>query len=256
MLVVERRYLFYRIKDIYFCEDPFDVDGCDSVAFFNCKNGMDGGDFNRLEAITSIIDLTRDLDAIWADMDKKSTQYEIRRAEREGCSIQVNKHFDEFYRLNQSLQRNKGITPSLGTGISLPCMKSYGTLFTAENGGEMLGGHLYLEDARHIRLWFSASRRLDVDRETAALIGRANRRLHWEAMKYARAKGIAEFDWGGLWPEAVAAEDTLKRNINSFKRSFGGVTVTGCNYSKAYSRLLRLARQSYHLSSHVLKPSG
>lgn len=253
MLVVARKYLTFKIKEIYFCAHPFEVADCDSVAFFNCKNEVDNGDFSRIQAFTSMIDLTRDLDAVWANMDKKSTQYEIRRAEREGSGVHINQHFDEFYDLNRSLERKKGITPSLGSGVSLETMQSYGTLFTAEYDGEIIGGHLYLEDETHIRLWLSASKRLEVDREKAAMIGRANRRLHWEAMKYARAKGIEEFDWGGLWPAEEAAEDEFKRNINSFKQSFGGVTLEGYNYSRAYSRVLRLARRSYHLGNRVLK---
>lgn len=46
----------------------------------------------------------------------------------------------------------------------------------------------------------------------------------WEAMKYAKEKGIKELDMGGLFTDS----------LNSFKESFGGKRVTYYAYSKNY----------------------
>ena len=251
MLEVNRKVLTLNCRNILFSDFPCDVEGCDHVEFVGCKNEVNIKGFTCLERYTSIIDLTQDVDKVWRNMDKKSTRYELRRAEREGIRIHINKHFDEFYHINKSLQRKKGNAPLFVIAVSLNTMKRYATLFTAEHNGEILGGHLYFEDETHIRLWLSASKRLEADREKAALIGRANRLLHWEAMKYAKAKGIGEFDWGGVWSEQEAAKDSVKRNINSFKQSFGGVAVKRYNYQKAYSQTARLAKYLYQLVNRV-----
>lgn len=253
MLEIDRKVLTLNYKTILFGDSTHDIEGCDHVEFVDCKNEIHVKGFTCHAGYTSIIDLTQDLDTLWRNMDKKSTQYEIRRVEREGIGTHINKHFDEFYKINKSLARKQRRTPWFGIGISLEAMKRYGTLFAAEHNGEILGGHLYFEDAAHIRLWLSASKRLEADREKAALIGRANRLLHWEAIKYAKAKGIEGFDWGGLWSEEEATRDSARRNINSFKQSFGGTTVKRFSYLKAYSKTARAARYLYQLVNRVLK---
>jgi lipid II:glycine glycyltransferase (peptidoglycan interpeptide bridge formation enzyme) len=119
-------------------------------------------------------------------------------------------------------------------------LKRYGTLFTAEAQGEIIGGHLFLEGETIIRSFLSASKRLGVDKERAAVIRRANRFMYWEAVKYAKEKGLLEFDWGGIFPDEVAEADPAKDHINRFKRSFGGERVQLYDYEKIYSRIYRI----------------
>jgi hypothetical protein len=148
----------------------------------------------------------------------------------------------------------KGFGPTLGIGVpNAEIMRKYGTLFIAEHEGEILGGILYLEDENNIFGWRGASLHLEVDKKKAALIGRANRLIHWEAIKYAKKKGIKEFDWGGLWSEEEAKRDKMKRGINSFKLSFGGEVVTRYCYSKTYSKACRTAQILYNLVSHGIR---
>ncbi len=128
----------------------------------------------------------------------RNARYGIKRAEREQIKYELNQHYDEFYQMRENLARIKGFTSGLGfTTHSAEMIKRYGTLFTAEVEGEVITGNVYLEDKEHILAWMSASKRLEVDKQKASLIGWANRMLHWEAIKYAKAKGIREFNWGG-----------------------------------------------------------
>ena len=248
MLAVDKKIFIFSSKTIHFCDHPYDVDGCDVVNFADCGNKVDVKGFTRRESFTSIIDLTQDLDVLWRNMDKKSSRYEIKRAEKEGIKLDLNQDYEQFYRLNKAFIQSKGFGSLLRIEIpKVEAMRKYGTLFTAEYSGEILGGHLYLEDEAHIRLWLSASKRLWADKEKAALIGRANRLLHWEAIKYAKEKGIKEFDWGGLWPQEEAERDGKKKAINSFKLSFGGEIVTRYSYQKAYSKAYWLAQYLYLL---------
>lgn len=250
MLVIEKKYLIFKVKEVHFADYPFDVKGCDSVTFSFCRNKVGAEEFTRVESPTLIIDLTQDLDTIWRNMDRKSTRYAIKRAQRDRIKFKKNEDYDEFYRINRSLQQKKGAGSLFGIGSpKLETMERYGTLFTAEAADEILGGHLYLEDKNSIKLWLSASKRLEVEREKATLIGNANRLLHWEAMKYAKEKGIEEFDWGGLWSEEEADKDKKKKAINSFKLSFGGERTTRYSYQKVYSKAYRFAQHLYALFS-------
>ena len=157
--------------------------------------------------------------------------------------MSLNQYYDEFYRINKAFHHIGGFGLIFGMDIpTVQTMKKYATLFTAEYGGEVLGGNLYLEDENHIILWQSAFNRLKADKRKAALMGRANRLIYWEAINYAREKGIKEFDFGGIWPEEQAAQDQLKHNINSFKLSFGAEMLPRYIYKKAYSPAYRLAQ--------------
>jgi len=254
MLVIDKKYFMFKVKEVHFADYPFDIEHCDSVTFHFCKNFVDADGFTCQRVFTSIIDLTHDLDTIWQNMDKKSTRYSIKRAQKDGIKVRINENYSQFYQIYKSFIQKKGINSLFGVGTAnLGIMKKYGTLFMAEHDGEILGGHLYLEDKGHIRLWLSASRRLEVSREKARLIGNANRLLHWEAMKYAKEKGIKEFDWGGLWSEEEADKDERKKAINSFKLSFGGEIVTRYSYQKVYSKTYRFAQYLYTLASHRIR---
>jgi len=199
--------------------------------------------------------LTQDLDEIWRKLDKKSSRYSIRRAQQDGINLRINRDYDEFYQMNKNLLKNKGFSTIYVVGVpKADVMEKYGTLFTAEHKGETLGGHLYLEDGANIKLWYSASKRLGVDRDKATLIGNANRLLHWEAIKYAKDKGIKEFDWGGLCSQEEADKDERLKAINSFKLSFGGEIVTYYSYQKVYSKAYELAQFLYGLASGGIRP--
>jgi len=67
-----------------------------------------------------------------------------------------------------------------------------------------------LEDQSNINYWIGASKRLDVDKEKAKLIGYANRLIYWEAIKYAKEKGIKEYDLGGIFSDEEVEKDKVK----------------------------------------------
>ena len=160
-----------------------------------------------------------------------------------GIKIESENQYEEFYDLYRNFIYKKGHGWPLYKFEypTLDDMKRYGTLFIAKYNKEILAGQLYLEDSPNIMYcWLSASKRLEVDKEKANLIGCANRLLHWEAIRYAKEKGIKEFDLGGLWSEEEA-ENPNKTGMNSFKLSFGGDEVVRYNYEKANSKRAKLA---------------
>ena len=247
-LEIEKKRYIFKTKAIWFSDYPFDVEGYDSVTFHACKTKVNMEGFTREEFTTLVIDLTQDLDVIWKNMSKSSCRYAINRAKRDGVKVKLNQNYEEFYEINRSFRENKGLP--LGSE-TVEFMKKYGTLFVAEFDGKILGGQFYLEDKNNIRQLIGASERLEVSKEMATLIGNANRLIIWEAIKYAKEKGIKEFDFGGYYSGKV--KDEQKEGTNIFKQSFGGKLVTHYIYQKDYSRVYKLAKKIYQLKEGDIK---
>lgn len=244
MLIMDKKIFNFDIKEVYFSDYPFDIDGCDVLKFLFCKNKAEIDGFTHQKKFTLIVDLTQDLDTIWRNIKKRCREY-TRSAQKDDIEININKHYNDFYKINVS--QVKSMSRGLRARIDIPkvdIMKRYGTLFTIHHDNDILVGHLYLEDENHILLWCSASKRFQLKKE-AKLISRASRLLHWEAIKYAKQKGLAVFDFGGLWSEEEAEKDKSKEGINFFKLQFGGEKVTRHFYYKIYSKTFKLAYNLY-----------
>lgn len=251
MLVLDSSILLLKGKWVYFADHPIDMEKCDYVHFDHCHNDKEFEGFTRLNRdMTAVIDLTQNLDVIWQNMSELWKR-SIKRAEEANLEISLNQYYKEYWRMNRNfeLRTSRYQHFSIEHGIaypSVPIMKKYGTLFTAKYNGEMLAGNIFLEDKNHIKLWRSASLRLEVDKEKTMLISRANRMLHWEAIKYAKTKGIKEYDLGGIWTEEQLASDPGKQSsLNFFKLGTGAIPVACCSYRKVYSRIYKVGRYVY-----------
>ena len=257
MLSIDKKILMFNVREVHFSDKPYDIKNCDFINFRYCKNKLDTEGFIRKKELTNVIDLTQEMDTIWKNMDNKNVRYWIKRAEREGIKIRINEGYDQFYKIYRSFMKKKGLRSIFDRfgvwSTDLETMKKHGTLFTAEYNGEMLAGTVYLEDDNHIEAWIGASKRLDADRKIKTLIACANRLLDWEAIKYAKAKNIKEFDLGGLWSEGITNKDESKNGVNKFKLSFGGKTVTRYSYQKFYSKKYRFFYQLYCLKNYRRK---
>ena len=238
MLQIERKRYIFRTKEIWFSDYLFDVKGYDGVTFRACKNKIDIKGFTREEFTTLVIDLTQDLEVILGNMSKSSCRYAINRAIRDGVEIRINENYEEFYEINRSFRKNKGLP--LGSE-TVEFMEKYGTLFIAGSDGKILGGQLYLEDESNIRWLLGASKRLEVNKEKATLIGNANRLMVWEAIKYAKENGMFEFDLGGY------TGGDNKDTIDIFKQSFGGKLTIHYSYRKDYSKIYKIAKKAYQM---------
>ncbi len=232
MKVIERRKYIFKFKHVFFSDRPFEVRGCDVAIFRHCNELVNANGFRVFEGYTNVIDLRKGLDEIWRDMSKSSCRYAIKRAERDGVKVRINEDYEEFYRIYKEFRRRKGLE------VLRPKELRCSTLITAVYNGELICGHLYLEDDRNILYWQSA-RLLDVERDLARVIGNASKLIHWVAIRYAKEKGIERFDMGGLFNPKEAERDEEKRGINMYKLSFGGRVVKVYNYVKVYSKIYR-----------------
>ena len=245
-LEIERKKYIFKTKEIWFADYPHDVKGFNRVVFRDCKNMVDMPGFSRRKHTTLIVDLTKDLEQIWRNINK-SCRYKIKRAKREGVKIKLNQNFEGFYEMNCLFRWTKGLPPP---GITAEFMKQHGTLIISEFFGKIIAGNVYLEDENNIRYWIGASKRLEANKEKTALIGRANRLIHWEAMEYAKEKGIKEFDMGGYYTRKE--RDQQKEKINIFKKDFGGKLIAYYIYQKDYSKIYKFLRNTYSLKRKLL----
>jgi len=254
MQVIKKKIFMFNVKEVYFSENPFDIEGCDFVNFPYCKNKVEAKGFFCYKKFTSILDLTQDLDTIWQNFHT-NTRRGIRRAEREGVKIRINYRYDQFFQIYKNFREKKGLKSYFevfDVGIyPLEVMKKNGTLFVADNNGEILGGIIFLNDTSRIEGWIGATKRLESEKEHHVLISCAYRLIIWEAIKYAKEQGLKEFDFGGLFPENEAEKDPAKKGINSFKLSFGGGVTSHYSYEKSYSKILYLANLLYHLNKGI-----
>jgi hypothetical protein len=239
--ILTRRYGF-RLKQIWLSDEPHDVSGCASVRFLNCKGNVELPGFRREEFATLVIDLRQDLDVLWRNMDPKSCRNPINRATREGIQVRPSQDFRQFYELNRSFSQKKGLALD---PMGVDAMTAHGRLFLAEWKEEVVGGQLYVADEKTMMWRLGASKRLDADRQQAAVIGAGNRLMVWEAIKSAKAAGLEEFDMGGYYTGGNAEDP--RHGINLFKKSFGGQLVTHYNYRRDYGPLFVLARRMYRL---------
>lgn len=237
MLIMETKGRFFRRKEIWFSDAPFDVDGCDSVVFRACRDGSPKAGFSRREFVTLVIDLEQDQDAIWRNIDK-GHRYEIGRAGREGITVGLSRDHAGFYRTYERFSDKRGFARNADLrGIA----EKYGTLFSAVQDGQALAYGLFLEDSANIRWLAGASERLEADPRRATIIGYANKLLMWEVMLYAKKKGIKEFDLGGYY--AGPARNPALENVNFHKKRYGGKLATHYIFEKDYSPVLKLVRK-------------
>jgi hypothetical protein len=233
MIEVNKQKFFWRLKEVWFADTPYDVSGVDRIIFYDCKNMINKREFVLKEFTTSVIDLTNSIEKIWNNMDKSSCRYMITRAERECIKIKIDEHFNEFYSINNNFRRLKGLTPS----VNLEDYKKFGHLFTAEYKGEVVGGQFYLSDENNFRWLLGASKRLSSQKEESVIIGCANRLIVWRAINYAKEHGKREFDLGGIY--TGEAKNVALTGIARFKNTFGGRTVSHFVYIKDYSKIYK-----------------
>jgi lipid II:glycine glycyltransferase (peptidoglycan interpeptide bridge formation enzyme) len=235
-VIIDYPFLIFKKRDIFLSEFPYDIDNeFDVVTFKYCKNKINLPGYTCEEKLTATIDLTQESDEIWNKMDRKLRQ-KIKKATKENIIWKINENFNEFYTISKDFVKQKNFTPRIGAFLALDVptvkiMKRYGTLFTAELDGEILSGHLYLEDNENILAWTSTSKRLAVDKETSKLINYANCLLHWQAINYAKEKSIRTFNWGGI------SRDPKNDSINAYKLSYGGQIEPSYFYSKINSKV-------------------
>jgi hypothetical protein len=222
MIRLEGRAAVY--GEVWFDEEPQRDAGVDIVLYRQREAPVAGA---RVAPFLSMItDLRASEDEIFGDFGK-DCRYKIRRADsKDGLRMEFSERpegiLEEFGAFYDAFARQKSFAPCdrkwLAAARAAGCL----ALSAASRGGEALVRHAYFTDGKVAWLQYTASCFRGQTSDYRALVGRANRWLHWQDMLRFRSMGLRRYDWGGLFEDESAAES---EGINRFKRDFGGEPV-------------------------------
>jgi lipid II:glycine glycyltransferase (peptidoglycan interpeptide bridge formation enzyme) len=210
--------------EVWYDEEPPRDSGVDILVYRQRATPVAAG--RTTPFLTMVTDLSVEKDAI-TEKFGKDCRYKIRRAEtKDGLSMEFitdpEGRLDEFRAFYDAFARQKGVASSYQQWLIAACKARQLVLTSASRNGEALVWHAYLTCGTAAWLEYTGSCFRDKDNDFRALIGRANRWLHWREMLRFKEMGIVRYDWGGLFEDESVAE---RAGINQFKKDFGGQPV-------------------------------
>jgi len=227
MIKIEKPIHGTKLITVWFADEPISDEGI--IQYKEARF-----DKNKEEDfLTLVSDLDESEEEIKARFSK-GCKYKVNRAYREDIDFVIRDSHDiEDGMLETFLDFFEDFWKSKNTELSdrqslMTEMQAYRrngalTIAWAVVAGEIAVYHTHIYDDSNARLLHSASLfRLKAENEekNKNIIGMANRALHYEEMKFFKAKGLHLYDWGG----AGKGEDVA--SITEFKESFGGCPVT------------------------------
>ena len=168
------------------------------------------------------LDLTRDLDAILAQM-KPKWRYNIRLAERKGVTVREGSADDlaAFYRLLQiTSARDRFAIHSAAyyrAAFDLFATRDLARLFVAEYAREPLAMIFVTAFGGEAIYLYGASSNAHRERMP-------NHALHWAAIQWAKTRDCARYDLWGLGA-TTDADASAAHGLYQFKQGFGGQLV-------------------------------
>jgi len=207
--------------EVWYDEEPRGDSGVDIVLYRQRAAPITNARYTPF--LSLVTDLSVDEDAITGKF-RKETRDEIRRAEtRDGLHMEFiidpGSRLDEFRAFYDAFARQKSLEPSDHQWLLAACKARQLALTSASQNGEALVWHAYVVLGNAVRFQYSGSCFRNREGNYRALVGRANRWLHWRDMLQLKEMGITRYDWGGLFEDESVPEHA---GINAFKKSFGG----------------------------------
>jgi hypothetical protein len=232
MIVIRGRFASY--GELWFDEEPPAASGVDVLISRLRANPAGAGRCTPFLSLVS--DLTVDAEALMKAFGG-TNRYKIKRAaSKDGVTAEFLPEpialLDEFCAFYDMFAEQKKLPKSYRRSLHAAREAGQLVLSAASHAGQRIVWHAYIRSGDSAALLHSAShfRQDGVDR---ALVGRANRWLHWQDMLSFKALGLARYDWGGIFEDESVPEQA---SINNFKREFGGRRVetyncvVGCSF--------------------------
>ena len=219
---VNRRGAVY--GEVWFAEEPPRDSRVDIVLYR--QRGAPIADARYTPFPSLVTDLSDGEDAI-TEKFGKDCRYKIRRAQtKDGLRMEFipdpESRLDEFCAFYDAFARQKSLEPSDRQWLLAACKARQLALTSASRNSEPLVWHAYVICGKAARLQYTGSCFRNRESDYRALIGRANRWLHWKDMLRFKEMGIKHYDWGGMFEDESVPE---RAGINNFKRDFGGQQV-------------------------------
>ncbi len=173
---------------------------------------------------TLISDLKYDEEELFKNISSKTFKYDIKRSYKDNTSIRFyanieiinNGMVEPFLECCKEMYRKKNIDLFLSKHVIEKYIENKCLFMSvASINGAASVFHTYIDCEKSVRLWHSCSAFRD-NKGLATIIGRANKRLHWEDMLFFKGQSYSEYDWGGVF------EFDSDNGIDKFKSAFGG----------------------------------
>ena len=239
MIDTSYRRKFLRINQIWFSQDQTISDllrqkrKADIMFVHAVPKSETAGHFRGWQEFhTCVNDLTLTEEELLAGINK-NVRYQIRRSEKDGISVRFYEKadiendrglLDKFRDIYVRMYKSKGVDTDMNIAAVEKYLEQDKIVFTAVwHDDEMLLFHSYVCDNKEARLLHSASFFREEGISEPNMIGRANKKLHWEEMVYFKKKGYEKYDWGGI------SDFDNPNGIDEFKLKFGGEKVTYYN---------------------------
>lgn len=200
------------------------------------------------------IDLTRESDDIFKDF-ARNTRAQIRKCTENDTGLSFEfvdrptpalaAEFEAFY---NEFALSKGLSPVPHTRLRAYFESDSVLLARALEGPRTLVWHVNVTAGPYATLMYSASQFRSGDEEFRKLVGRANRRLHWEELLHFKRAGLRTFDFGGWY---AGSTDTARLSINRFKEEFGGTKVLEFSVTENRSLFAKTAAAVQRLRAGV-----
>jgi len=238
--MIEYRTRFKRCLELWFDapEPPGDFDVV--VRHRSPRPGKKGVTTNFY---TLQLDLTKSCDELFAGFDrntraqiKKSTSLDDLRIEffDHPSMIELDEFMDFYDQFAESKQLPLLHRARIHGHRDSGCL----SLTRVMHEGKPLTWHANVRYMVHVGMMFSASHfRSEDSPEMRKMIGRANRRLHWEELQHYKNQGCKIYDFGG-WYEGTTDKQRLL--INQFKEGFGGTQVLAYTSEEQRTPLAKL----------------
>ena len=170
-------------------------------------------------------DLTVPAETIVAAFDANCRR-QIRHAGRDRLRYELfdatDESIEEFASFFDAFARGKGLGLADRHWLRRVAAENQLTFTCVSCAGRPLVRHAQLRAGDIVQVTNSASLFRGMNEEDRALVGRANRWLHWQNMLAFKDAGAHCYDWGGMFADESSPEHA---GVNRFKRGFGGVPV-------------------------------
>jgi hypothetical protein len=197
-----------------------------------CCENISG--YQRKSFYTKIIDLAVSEESIAGKFDQ-NTIYEIRRSVKDGVTTDIELDINQFVIFYNLFANTKQLS-SLGQNFYN--YRSVLFITKAIYNQRDIVMHAYITDKnlKRVRLLHSASLfRENNNAQKKAVVGRANRLLHFKDMCLFKKEGYEIYDLGGY---AEGTSDEALLGINKFKDSFGGKLIQESDYLPLPAKIL------------------
>lgn len=203
---------------------------------YGCKEFFRSNGFSAKPSGTILIDLKKDIDALWLGVDERTQRY-IRKMEKEGMRVfeaKSEKDIKKYHRMRvETAKRNKIRLPLLDNamvGWRLLDSSDRIKVFLAEHNGKLISGILISAVNGLMFEGGSAVSDYAIDNKI-----RGSHFLKWHIIKWGHKKGLRMYDLSGINPEP-ATRTSKEEGIYQFKNKWGGREVRFNNYEKKYAR--------------------